>query len=31
VQGSDAERLAAFRRARDDVLQRIETELLGRG
>jgi arsenate reductase len=28
VQGSDAERLAAFRRARDDVRQRIETELL---
>ena len=29
VQGSDEERIAAFRRARDDVRQRIETELLG--
>ena len=29
VQGSDEERLAAFRRARDDVRRRIETELLG--
>ncbi len=29
VKGSDEERLAAFRRARDDVRQRIETELLG--
>ncbi|NJK81219.1 MAG: arsenate reductase ArsC [Chloroflexaceae bacterium] len=28
VQGSEAERLAAFRHARDDVRQRIETELL---
>lgn len=31
VTGSDAERLAAFRRARDDVRQRIERELLPRG
>jgi arsenate reductase len=31
VQGSDEERLAAFRRARDDVRQRIETELLASG
>jgi hypothetical protein len=31
VQGTDAERLAAFRRARDDVRQRIEAELLGSG
>ena len=29
VKGSDEERLVAFRRARDDVRQRIETELLG--
>ena len=29
VQGSDEERLAAFRRARDDLRRRIETELLG--
>ena len=28
VKGSDEERLAAFRRARDDIRQRIETELL---
>ena len=30
VQGEEAERLAAFRHARDDLLQRIETELLAR-
>jgi arsenate reductase len=29
VQGSDDERLDAFRRARDDLRQRIEMELLG--
>lgn len=31
VQGSDEERLTAFRRARDDVRQRIERELLQTG
>ena len=29
VEGTAAERLAAFRQARDDLRQRIETELLG--
>ncbi len=30
VQGSEAERLTAFRRARDELRRRIETELLAR-